>query len=150
MHHPSGTVYLIPINMSAININAGFTKNMGQLIRIVEEKVRDSFLFEKKEKTVQKLVHYSTFFHVPSVTRDNSIPCSRARCSIWNINFEFAALVAQRFCVFISRLCGDLKKKKEASIRLSYWLVAFSTENWIWKFEETRIKKKKKKRIFSS
>lgn len=82
MHRPSGTVYLIPINMSAININAGFTKNMGQLIRIVEEKVRDSFLFEKKEKTVQKLVHYSTFFHVPSVTRDNSIPCSRARCSI--------------------------------------------------------------------
>lgn len=50
MHHPSGTVYLIPINMSAININAGFTKNMGQLIRIVEEKVRDSFLFEKKKK----------------------------------------------------------------------------------------------------
>lgn len=27
---------------------------------------------------------------------------------------------------------------------MSYWLVAFSTENWIWKFEETRIKKKKK------
>lgn len=36
--------------MSAININAGFTKNMGQLIRIVGEKVRDSFLFEKKKK----------------------------------------------------------------------------------------------------
>lgn len=34
---------------------------------------------------------------------------------------------------------------------MSYWLVAFSTENWIWKFvifwkfQETRIKKKKKK-----
>lgn len=83
MHHHSGTVYLIPINMSAININAGFTKNMGQLIRS-KERERDSFLFEKKKKrkTVQKLVHYSTFFHVPFVTRDNSIPCSRARCSI--------------------------------------------------------------------
>lgn len=31
---------------------------------------------------------------------------------------------------------------------MSYWLVAFSTENWIWKFEETRIKKKKKKETY--
>lgn len=82
MHHHSGTVYLIPINMSAININAGFTKNMGQLIRSKEREIRFYLKKKKKRKTVQKLVHYSTFFHVPFVTRDNSIPCSRARCSI--------------------------------------------------------------------
>lgn len=122
--------------MSAININAGFAKNMGQLIRS-REKETDSFLFEKKEKSGSKTS--SLFFHVPFVTRDNSIPNrgSRARCSIWNINFEFAALVAQRLRIYIAEI---LKKKKR-------WFDWFR-ELLISSFWRGKLNLKIRKRIF--
>lgn len=63
MHHHSGTVYLIPINMSAININAGFTKNMGQLIRSKEREIRFYLKKKKKKKNSSKT---SSLFYVLS------------------------------------------------------------------------------------
>lgn len=123
--------------MSAININAGFTKNMGQLIRSRERDRFVSIWKKKKEKSGSKTS--SLFFHVPFVTRDNSIPNrgSRARCSIWNINFEFAALVAQRLRIYIAEI---LKKKKR-------WFDWFR-ELLISSFWRGKLNLKIRKRIF--
>lgn len=103
----------------------------------VRERETDSFLFEKKEKSGSKTS--SLFFHVPFVTRDNSIPNrgSRARCSIWNINFEFAALVAQRLRIYIAEI---LKKKKR-------WFDWFR-ELLISSFWRGKLNLKIRKRIF--